>query len=479
MACYEAYQNALGIRSIAFPPRFAFTSSSAVPVAAVAPAASFLALGSFDGKVRLLSMYSWQLAFALPLVHPKELDAGFSAYRSLLLTVEVAASHSAGVVNSHLKFASAQGGASRAALDAQDDELEEEEEGVGAGEQENEEGNTVDNASSNALRKEKTFRQIQLGSSQQLLQCSVLRAKTRYISSTHQDNGTAAAELAQLHLDRSKATANAVINRGADDDKLGSYFTLRATKSLPKAHLHQPDLKKNTAMKRTTATTIGGMGGMGAAGAGGLPTMGVSWIGWSSGTSNNSGAGANAGAGAVEALLACRDEGHPRCLWIWKPLKAELLAVLVQLDAITSAQWRPSPQPTVSSISTASTIGELNTSSVIPPSPPPSPTKYMPITAAGAGAVLGKQQEGQQQEEADVLAYCTGTGRVYFWSPSIGASYADLSAVRDRHGNSVKDLSFAIMSLRWSEDGMSLILKGKEAHCICSVSYKALVLHKA
>lgn len=37
---------------------------------------SLVAIGSFDGRVRLLTMYSWQLAFVFPLVHPKDMDAG-------------------------------------------------------------------------------------------------------------------------------------------------------------------------------------------------------------------------------------------------------------------------------------------------------------------------------------------------------------------------------------------------------------------
>lgn len=45
----EAYQHALGIRCLA-PP---------------APTGGLLAVGSFDGSVRLLSVFSWQLAFEL------------------------------------------------------------------------------------------------------------------------------------------------------------------------------------------------------------------------------------------------------------------------------------------------------------------------------------------------------------------------------------------------------------------------------
>jgi hypothetical protein len=30
-------------------------------------------------------------------------------------------------------------------------------------------------------------------------------------------------------------------------------------------------------------------------------------------------------------MLAARDEAFPRCLWVWAPLEARLLALLVQV----------------------------------------------------------------------------------------------------------------------------------------------------
>ena len=77
--CYEAYQFALGIKSLALPP----------PIAASAAASSsplsLIAIGSFDSKVRLVSVFSWQTAFVLPLVHAKELDVALNAKNVITL----------------------------------------------------------------------------------------------------------------------------------------------------------------------------------------------------------------------------------------------------------------------------------------------------------------------------------------------------------------------------------------------------------
>lgn len=35
-------------------------------------------MGSFDGKIRCLAMYSWQVVLTLPLVHPRDLEIGLA-----------------------------------------------------------------------------------------------------------------------------------------------------------------------------------------------------------------------------------------------------------------------------------------------------------------------------------------------------------------------------------------------------------------
>ena len=53
--------------------------------------AALLAIGSFDGKIRLVSTYSWQVAFVLHLTHPKDLDICFHSAH-VITTVEVSSS---------------------------------------------------------------------------------------------------------------------------------------------------------------------------------------------------------------------------------------------------------------------------------------------------------------------------------------------------------------------------------------------------
>ena len=78
----EPYQNALGIRSFSFPnpssrppSEFSLDTSTSV-VAAGHKSTGFAAIGSFDGKVRLVSLNSWRIAFTFPLIDPSEMNVG-------------------------------------------------------------------------------------------------------------------------------------------------------------------------------------------------------------------------------------------------------------------------------------------------------------------------------------------------------------------------------------------------------------------
>jgi hypothetical protein len=58
----EAYENALGIRRVSFPPKQGSSPS-------------LMAIASFDGKIRFMSTRSWQVAFAVSCKHPKDMDS--------------------------------------------------------------------------------------------------------------------------------------------------------------------------------------------------------------------------------------------------------------------------------------------------------------------------------------------------------------------------------------------------------------------
>ena len=60
-----------------------------------------------------------------------------------------------------------------------------------------------------------------------------------------------------------------------------------------------------------------------------------------------------------------------RCLWVWSTLEAKLTALVVQIEPIVCAQWRP----------------------------------YVPLSAT----------DNKDSNNERMLAYCTGTTKIYFW----------------------------------------------------------------
>jgi hypothetical protein len=161
----------------------------------------------------------------------------------------------------------------------------------------------------------------------------------------------------------------------------------------------------------------------------GLPQMGVSWIGWSP----------NGG------MIAAREESQPRCLWIWESIREHLVALIVQLDPIYCAKWRP-----VISIKKNEFINNDD-----------------------------DQEEdscnNKYKEAHPLLAYCTGTRRVYFWSEN-GSSWTDLPHLGTSKSIHEEDIKVKIptmnvTSVDWSNDGKKLILSNKEYFCTCDVSF--------
>jgi hypothetical protein len=96
------------------------------------------------------------------------------------------------------------------------------------------------------------------------------------------------------------------------------------------------------------------------------------------------------------SLLAAREASMPRCLWIFNTLDATLRTIIVQLDNITCAQWRPL---VVNSDENSDPEAASNPSSSSSSS-----------SALSATATSSKP----------LLAFCVGTPRVYFWSEGKG-----------------------------------------------------------
>lgn len=273
-----------------------------------------MAVGSFDGKVRVLSAYSWQLAFTLPLVHPRDMDVGINPQR-VVTTVEVA--ESAGAAGG-LEFTTADLASSRLAPSAS----------------------------------------------------SVFRAGTLSEPSR---------EIA---------------------------YVKRMVKTLPRVAV---DPRSNTKS------------------GGAFPLMGVSWVQFSGGCE----------------FLAAREEAHPRCLWVWSPVQSRLVALLVQLEAVSCAQWRPAG---------ACINGKGTTDN-----------------SSDAGAATS-------QSVVPLLAFCSGNSRVYFWNPFSGVTWTDVAAIDSEAPLGVGRGMTSVISLQWNGAGTQLLLRGKEAHCTCDVDLSGFLL---
>jgi len=284
---YEAYQNALGIRipsvfykSLTKQFENQIENEDSMNSLASSPSAHLMAIGSFDGKIRLISMLSWQLAFVFPLCHPRDMDAGLVDCEDpamFEMTIEMA-------------------------------------------------DNSIENGS---LRSN-----LKIGS----------------------------------------------INSKGSRSLLSSVYATKPLKILP--HI-TPD-PSNTK---------------------GIPHMGTSWIGWS----------------AEGLYLAAREESYPRCLWVWQGVRAQLVTIIVQVEAITCARWRP-----VSKVS----VNDSDLEDV--------------------------------HDAIPLLAFCTGSNRVYFWTPTSGVSYVDIPK---------SDVPLSAQSLQWFEDGKRLLIIGRESFCTCNVYF--------
>jgi hypothetical protein len=219
LANVEPYQNALGLRSFAFQNLTTADGTDGTLDTSTELSVShqrklfsqgLLAVGSFDGKVRILSTRTWEVAFTLPMLHIKELVNERTVSVDVRTTVEVDGGKYAGTT----PF---------------DTDLW---------------GSTVD-------------------------------GDTSIMNQSISLNSTAS---------------------GANT------YVYKNLKSLPK--LSSSDVRVPN----------------------GFPKMGVHALSFAPNS----------------PLLVVREEAHPRCLWVWDALQARLVALLVQLQPVLQAQWRPS-----------------------------------------------------------------------------------------------------------------------------------------
>jgi hypothetical protein len=180
--------------------------------------------------------------------------------------------------------------------------------------------------------------------------------------------------------------------------------------------------------------------------------MGVSWLNWS----------------FDGKFLAAREDTQPRCLWIWSMQdEVRLLHVIINLDVITCAQWRPATAQHHHNNELDSQDFLQNTWTTGQEGQEPSDDTVQEDT----------------RNKSSLLAYCTGSPRVYFWDPLCNNSlpyYTDvLPSLSSDNDGSIRDnesklssLPISIYRLEWSKDGSYLMLYGKENFYICRLQSK-------
>ncbi|XP_035697911.1 WD repeat-containing protein WRAP73-like isoform X1 [Branchiostoma floridae] len=99
--------------------------------------------------------------------------------------------------------------------------------------------------------------------------------------------------------------------------------------------------------------------------------------------------------------LATRNDNMPCALWIWDIRQLALVAILLQAAPVKHLEWDPCQSR---------------------------------------------------------LAFCTGTNKVYMWSPA-GALSVDVPV----------EASFLVQSLRWHPEGAAVLLMGRENMCMCFI----------
>lgn len=77
-----------------------------------------------------------------------------------------------------------------------------------------------------------------------------------------------------------------------------------------------------------------------------------------------------------------------------------------------------------------------------------------------------------------LLAFCSGSPRVYFWCPSpleepsaIGTVENDSIESSTFWADLPRENSFPVLNIKWSSDGLKLILCGRDNFCVCEVQF--------
>lgn len=365
---------------------------------AVVTTSNLIAVGSFDSKIRLMTMFTWQVVMTLPLIHPRDMDVGFFD----------SANHNAPVVT----------------------KVE--------------------------LSKIEQRDLIEVISLESLTQASA--SKGSHSTSTTGTNITPSMlspyVTRMVKLLPKSSTVGAATATVAETVPTAS-SAAGASKTAAGAAASKPSSSANNNIIAVTSAVDGVA----------LPAMGVHWIHWS----------------ASRELLAASDEAYARCIWIWRPLEGKLVDLLIQLDNVTSAAWRPwtlkSSKRSGDAESVAVTTATSTTSGEPTGGGDEHPSSMTDLTTTrlhqsalhGGGntstsdAAAAAAAATPQRWEEDVLAFTCHGQHVYLWSPSGGIRKVEVVSSHEA-------TRMRIRSVEWSADGETLLLRGKELFTTVRVS---------
>lgn len=379
MTCFEAYQNALGIRCLGiFRPPYSFSNtawssdpSMAVAADSVLTTSNLLAIGSFDSKIRLMTMFTWQVVLTLPLLHPRDLEVGLvDPDHPVITKVELSK------------------------LEQRD--------------------------------------MIEVISMESLTQASINAGsvdRTAALSGSSVSTPTAISPYVTRMVKLLPKSSNPGANTALVVDSSHTANGGNTSGKVAGKASTSSNVKDNSNVITVTSAVDGVS----------LPAMGVHWLHWS----------------ATRTYLAASDEAYARCIWIWKPLDGKLIDLLIQLENVSSAAWRPF-QSKANSLGRQPSDAE---STVVDEHPSSITDSKVPDIDKSTAS----NSEAEKWED-DVLAFVCHGQHVYLWSPG-ALGVRKIEVVNSQDAGRMK-----IRSVEWSQDGSALLLRGKDVFATVYVS---------
>ena len=126
----------------------------------------------------------------------------------------------------------------------------------------------------------------------------------------------------------------------------------------------------------------------------------------------------------------------PRCMWVWNIERVKLTAVVVQLENILQARWQPNPELNKNIIAFCTGTSRV----------------YFRVASESHGK-NGDKMAGKENAEND--EDCPTTTGTTFWSPLPDSD------------------TFQVMNLRWNATGNKIVVMGRDRFCCCDILFNS------